>query len=195
MPDNPETFAKARQVHTTLRRIWTPAMKDAGFRAASSSACAFAKERTDQRGFVTFGVQISAWGDSWSGNEFTINAAGAASKPSDYYQTVFRPLAWLTVEDCAAGVEIERRVRARFPTPPPDHEVWTLAAQSGNVGEVFRKALAALHVVHERMWRPGCDIWLPYFGTADVHEWGAFLLPILPKLLSRVEQEGNPLGS
>ena len=193
-PETHESFARSKEAHAILRGIWAPAMRAAGFKRASSSACAFARERADRCGYVTVGVQISAWGDSWSGNQFTLNANGAAAKASDYAPTVFRPLSWLTADECAAGMEVERRIRKRFPIPPDDHEVWALAAEPGNTGEVFRNALAQLRVVREGMWRPQYDIWLPYFGRTDLQEWGDFLLPLLPGLLARAEAERQPPG-
>lgn len=190
--DGTEAFARAREVHGTLHRLWAPTMKAAGFERASSSACAFAKERADKTGFVTLGVQISASGESWRGNRFTLNANGAATKPADYAFTVFRPLKWLDADALSLGLANERRVRARCPTPPPHHPVWTWAQEPGRAGDVFRKALAELKVVRESVWQPGYDIWLPHFGSADVQERASFLLPVLPSLLSRAELERFP---
>ena len=167
-------------------------MQAAGFHRASSSACAFARERADRRGFVTIGVQISSWGNSWCGNQFTLNADGAAAKAYDHGAGMFRPLTWLTADECTAGMEVERRIRKRFPIPPDDHEVWTWAAEPGAAGDELRNELAQLRVVREDMWHPQYDIWLPYFGRTDLQEWGNFLLPLLPGLLTRVEME-SPL--
>src|SRR5687768_16919253 len=89
------TFARARDVHSALSRVFGPLLKEAGFRRVRSGVCAFARRRPDQRGFVTVGVQISQSGSSWSGNSFTLNAAGAAARPEDYPFTVVRPLSLL----------------------------------------------------------------------------------------------------
>lgn len=186
------TFARAREVHATLARAWSSALRSAGFKRASKSACAFARPRGDGRGFVTVGVQVSQWGESWSGNEFTLNAAGAAARPADYGLTVFRPLRWLSPADCAAGSEVERRIRERFPIPPPHHEIWSLANQAGNTGALIRRSLDDLRKVRDELWRPGLDVWLPYHGTRDVQEWGLFLEPRLQALLARAEAESPP---
>lgn len=183
------TFARSRDVHAALARVFGPALKPACFRRIRSGVCAYSKERSDAAGYVTVGVQVSHWGSAWSGSSYTLNAAGAAARPEDYAVTAYRPLSWLTPEDCAAGLEIERRIRARFPLPPPDHEVWTWAEQPD--GEIFRRSLESLHVVNEEMWRPGHDIWLQYFDVADVWEWGEFLRSRLLALLERAEIEAT----
>ena len=185
-------FARAREVHATLARVVSPTLRSAGFKRASKSTCAFARPRGDGRGFVTVGVQVSQWGESWSGNQFTLNAAGAATRPADYASTVFRPLRWLSASDCAAGLEVERQIRERFPIPPPHHEIWSLAKQAGNTGALIRRSLDDLRKVRVDLWRPGLDVWLPYHGTHDVHEWGLFLEPRLQLLLARVEAESPP---
>jgi hypothetical protein len=179
------TFARSRDVHGALARVFGPAPKPAGFRRVRSGVCAFAKERPDAAGYVTVSVQVSQWGSAWSGSSFTLNAGSATARPEDYPITVHRPLSWLASEDCAAGFEIERRIRARFPLLPRTHEVWEWAEQSD--GEVFRRSLESLQVVNEGMWRPGHDVWLPYFAAADVWEWGEFLRPRLLPLLERAE--------
>jgi hypothetical protein len=181
------TFARARDVHASLARVFGPALKPAGFRRVRPGVCAFARERADRLGYVTVGVQVSQWGSSWSGNSFTLNAAGAMALPEDHPVTGIRPLSWLTAEDCAEGLAIEQRIRARFPLPPPDHEVWVWAEQPD--GDIFRRSLEGLRVVNEGMWKPGHDIWLPYFDVADVWEWGEFLRPRILPLLERAEDE------
>ena len=166
-------------------------MTEAGFRRASSSACAYARPRKDGTGFVTVGVQISSWGSDYSGNSFALNANGKAADTKSYYATVYRPLMLLRAEDCQVGIEIERRIRARFPLPAPEHEVWQWAKQPGEAGAIFRRTLDSLRVSDEKLWRPGLDIWLSYYGIADVIDWADFLSPRLIPLLDRIESESS----
>lgn len=180
-------FAPARDVHAALSRVFGPVLKPAGFRRVRSGRCAYAKKRADGAGFITIGVQISQWGSSWAGNSFTLDAARAVSRPEDAAIAGIRPLSRLESGDCAEGLSIEHRVRARFPLPPPDHEVWAWAEQPG--GEIFRSSLDGLRVVNERMWRTGHDVWLPYYDLADVWEWGEFLRPRLLIFLEGTEME------
>lgn len=114
-----------------------------------------------------------------------MNASGAAG--SSRGLSGDSPLSWLTSEDCAEGLAIEQRIRARFPLPSSDHEVWTWAEQPD--GEMFRRSLDGLRAVNEAMWQPGYDIWLPYFDVADVWEWGEYLRPRILPLLERAEME------
>ena len=185
------TFARARDVHAALALVIGAALKPTGFRRIRSGICAFARPRADGAGFVTVGVQVSQWGSSWSGNSFTLNACGAAKRPDDPPHT-YRLLSWLTSEDCADGLAVERLIRARFPLPPPEHEVWALAELP--VGEVFRQSLAKLRTVNEEMWHPKRDRWLPYFDVADVREWAEFLRPRIRRLLEQSEARTPPLA-
>lgn len=184
-------FAKAKEVHSILARLWGSSLKAAGFKRVKPGACAFARPRGDSNRFVTLAVQISQFGDSWSGNQFTLNADGAAALPEDYAITVFRPLEWLTAADCEEGLELERRLRERFPMPSREHPVWLWAKEPGNSGEIFRKALGSIKKVREDLWKPGRDVWLPYFSSEDVVLWGNYLLPRIPALIARAESEST----
>ncbi len=167
-PDATRRFARARDVHANLGRAFKAVLAPIGYRRIRPGVCAFGRLRNDGAGFVTVGVQASQWGSAETGSSFTLNASGAAIQLEDYAFTTIRPLSWLSIDDCAAGLMIERRIRARFPVPPPGH------------------------IASSKMWQPGHDVWLTYFDVSDVGEWGEFLRSRLPTLLERVEAETPP---
>ncbi len=91
----------------------------------------------------------------------------------------------LTSAECTTGLEIERTIRSRWPLPSADHEVWSWAAKPGAEGQFWADAIARGSKVRTDLWRPGFDIWLPYFNVIDVETWGEFLRPRLLPLLAR----------
>lgn len=116
-------------------------------------------------GLLAFEVQCSSWGNSAHGSQFTLNAAAGQIDPKYLSGPNARILAMMPEANLREAQDIQTAVIEGHP-----------AIGAGSV------------------WSTGNDNWCLYYTTEHVLRWGRFLLPLLPKLLSKhALQAGFPL--
>jgi hypothetical protein len=168
-------YAIARKVHAELGRHWKHWFLEAGWTKQPGASCAFVRPAVDQSGQWLLWVQVSQWGNSDLGNNFTINLefqvdpeVFPGSEPES------RVLRTLSEEDRALGLAIEATIVARKPIPAPDRKIHEFIRQdcTGQLQAAWTRAFAP----QPDRWKPGSDPWLEYFSLEDVRDWGAFLI-------------------
>ena len=179
------TYATSREVHSELARQLKSWFLASGWSRKPGGMCAFVRPASRSAQWLLW-VQLSQWGSSDLGNDFTLNLelqSDPACFPGSGPES--RILQTLSRHDRAIGLLTENRIKARKPVPAPDRPIH---------GHIQEDASGQLRAAWERAfnpqperWKPGSDPWLDYFSIDDVREWGAFLLERLPHLTHRAQ--------
>jgi hypothetical protein len=175
-------FARSPEVHRLLHRRLGGWFAEQRWRKRPGSTCAYVRQREDGS-FSALWVQVSQWGGSWCGSEFTLNLTPPLEAADAPLLTGTRPLRRLSVEDSATARELERRIVLGIPVPLPDHWIHAERAAPGRTGDAWREAWDRAFTPHPARWRAGDDAWLRYYSVGDVDRWAAFLLDRLPRLV------------
>ena len=186
-------YAKSKDLHKTLRSVWDRDLKPLGYKRCKGSVAAYYRPRLNAKAFIRFWSQASQWGDSWSGNEFTINVDITISDPHSPFGGSDRCLGRVHEEDLEIAERIVERIINRKPKPPADHWVYNEMAHGENQ-LLWKNAFERSFSYKPGSLRPKTDIWLPYFSIDDVREWADFLSPRLPKLLDEIEKTNEIFG-
>jgi hypothetical protein len=181
-------YVKSRDFHKVLRNIWDPCFKPLGFKRCKGSVASYYRPRHDNNGFLRFWVQVSQWGDSWSGNSFTLNLDISVTDPNGVFAGSRRFLGELSAEQLAEAERITEEVRKRKPKPPTGHWIYPEMADGAKDSQLWKKAFARAFTYSPGTLKPKCDIWFDYFSVADVTCWAEFLAPLLPQLLDELEK-------
>lgn len=178
------TYATSKQVHSALRRALSPWFLANGWTRRSGYSCAFIRPALS--GYWCLWIQVSSCGGQLWGSSFTLNLVQAeASDSSLGGGPNARVLCTLTEADKRIAFSIAENLATRIPDPPLSDPVYEWAQQPGYQGERWREQLANLRKVNPDAWKPGVDVWLPYYSVNDLAAWVGFLLPRLPYLLSQ----------
>jgi hypothetical protein len=183
-------YSPSKEVHRTLSVLFKPWFQERGWKKRPGSSCAFLRPRTDAPGFWCCWFQVSQWGNSWSGNSFTLNVVPQqdAKEPLAGGPGA-RVLATMSDADRKLGMEVEARVKARIPNPAADHQIYEWMKLPGAQGEMFRRSFHLTFNVNPAAWEPGVDVWLYYFAADDLEEWFTFLTPRLEALIRSETRE------
>ena len=187
------SYAKSRDLHRTLRNRWDPTFKPLGYKRCKGSLASYYRPRLDEKGFLRFWAQASQWGDSWSGNSFTLNVDISIRDPNLPFAGSDRFLGNLSKASLNAAEKISERIILRKPKPPKEHWIYE-EIENGDNKEFWRKAFDREFNYEPGKFKSKTDIWLPYFSTEDVVEWADFLAPLLPNLLEHQERSGLVFG-
>ena len=174
-----------------LSRKFSGWAKPAGYCRVGSGTCLFARPRREGVGFIRFAVQISQWGDSWSGSQFTINVEARAAREKGPLYGGIRILSRLGAEDLKIAEALQWHIVQAMPKLPAGHEIYQLMELPGADGQIFRDGFEHAFSHEPGLFEPGKDIWLRYFSVADVEAWADYLESRLPILLDRVEDAGE----
>jgi hypothetical protein len=177
-------YVKSKDFHKLLRDVWDPHLKPLGFKRCKGSVASYYRQRNDNSGFLRFWAQLSQWGDSWSGNSFTLNLDRAITDPHATFGGSDRFLGQLSTEQLAEAEKITEEIIKRKPKPPKDHWIYSEIEHS----EIFKNAFTRAFTYSPGKLKPKCDIWFEYFSSSDVTRWAEFLAPILPGLLEDTEK-------
>ena len=182
-----EGFAKSKDVHRTLIRVFDPWFKENGFRRNRSDKCAYFRSDGPARGtFSAFEVQCSAFAQDWTGGDFTLDGARGVKDVKYLGGPNSRFLDFIDECDLPEALEIQARIARRMPDLPADHPVITYAKLPDPQGAQWRDKIAHRRDPRVSSWEPGVDHWCNYFSVDDVEEWGHFLLPRILPLLGRI---------
>ncbi len=176
------TYATSKSVHGALKRALSPWFLAKGWKRRSGHSCAFLKQAP--AGYWCLWIQVSSWGSQLLGSSFALNLVPleAADTPLCGGPDA-RVLCTLSESDKRLAFSIAEDIATRIPDPPPSDPVHEWAQLPGHQGEQWRETLANLRKVNPDAWKPGADIWLPYYSVIDLDSWVDFLLPRLPHLL------------
>jgi hypothetical protein len=182
-------YVKSKDVHKTLRAIWDASLKPLGFKRCKVSVASYFRPRKDEKGFLRFWSQLSQWGDSWSGNSFTLNIDVAVDDPHEALGGSARFLGDLTLDELKEAEKITELVFKRKPKPPKGHWIYNEIANEPKDDPFWKSAFEKAFTYAPGKLKSGCDIWMEYFSSDDVTEWSEFLSPILPRLLDDREKK------
>ncbi|MGO9470485.1 MAG: hypothetical protein ACLQIB_31975 [Isosphaeraceae bacterium] len=182
-----EGFAKSKDVHRTLIRVFDSWFKEIGFRRNRSDKCAYFRSDGPASGtFSAFEVQCSQFAQDWTGGDFTLNGARGVKDVKYLGGPHSRLLCFIDESDLPEALEIQARIAGRMPDLPADHPVRTFAERPDPEGAQWRDRIAHRRDPPIFQWEPGNDHWCNYFSVEDVREWGRFLLPRILPLLDRI---------
>lgn len=181
-------YAKSKDLHATLRKVWDRSLKPIGFKRCRTSAASYYRPSEDNRTFVRFWAQASQWGDSWSGNSFTLNVDVGLSDPHSVLGGSNRFLGDLSASDLAIAEDLAKQVITRKPKPPLDHWIYGAMSDSDSNGQLWKESFDTAFNYTPGNMKSGYDIWLPYFSVDDIVLWAEFLARPLPSLLAKVER-------
>ena len=188
------TYAKSKDLHKTLRGSWDPILKPLGYKRCKTSLASYSRPRHDGDGYVRLWVQASQWGESWSGNSFTLNFDLRISDPNDPIGGSDRILGDLTPEQLSQAELITQEIIERKPKPPPDHWVYTEMAEGALHQKLWIDSFARAFTYSAGQLKPNHDIWLEYFSIQDVAYWAEFLGPLIPNLIDNRERANVRFG-
>jgi hypothetical protein len=182
-----EGFAKSKDVHRTLIRVFDSWFKQNGFRRNRSYKCAYFRSDGPASGtFSAFEVQCSQFAQDWTGGDFTLIGARGVKNAKYLGGPHCRFLCFIDESDLPEALEIQSRIAQRMPDLPADHPVITYAKLPDPEGAQWRDNIAHRRDPRVFRWQPGADHWCNYFSVDDVQEWGRFLLPRILPLLDRI---------
>lgn len=183
-----QTYAPSRKVHAEIGRRLKPGLAGEGWRKQTGGVCSFARPSGTPGGQWLLWVQVSQWGDSDLGNEFTLNldhqhnpAIRPGSGPAS------RILSRLDAVDRQIALAIETRIVARKPIPGAERQIHEHMRQdtTGQLQAAWERAFTP----QPARWHFSRDPWLTYYSLEDVAEWAGFLFERLPRLLQRSEND------
>lgn len=186
----PIAYATSKEVHSALKKALSPWFIAQGWKRRAGYTCAFVRP-ADTGGFWCLWLQPSSWGGRLSGSSFTVNLVhvDAADAPLAGGPHA-RVLMTLSEADRQRAHGLAQELALRIPDPAPTDPVHEWARLPGHEGETWRQRLADLRTVNPDAWKPGVDMWLPYYALADLQVWVDFLAPRWEHLLrqSRSQQ-------
>lgn len=181
-------YVKSKDFHKLLRTVWDPYLKPLGFKRCKGSVASYYRSRHDDLGFIRFWTQLSKWGDSWSGNSFTLNLDISITDPHETLGGSDRFLGILSAEQLAEAERITELIIKRKPKPPADHWIYSEMADGAEHSKDWKDGFERAFMYRPGRLKPECDIWFEYFSSADVTCWAEFLAPLLPQLLDKLEK-------
>lgn len=181
-------YAKSKDVHKTLRTVWDQFLKPLGFKRCKASVASYYRPCYDNNGFLRFWAQVSQWGDSWSGNTFTLNIDTYIADPHQVLGNSKRFLGDLSLEQLTKAENITKDVFERKPKPHTSHWIYNAMSPEAENSQFWRSAFERAFTYRPGTLKQNHDIWFDYFSVEDVILWGEFLGPILPELLDRREK-------
>ena len=182
-----EGFAKSKDVHRTLIRIFDSYFKDNGFKRNRSDNCAYSRsDGATSETFTAFEVECSQFSQDWTGGDFTMNGARSVKNTKHLGGRHSRFLRLMDDSHLSEALETQARIARRMPDLPVDHPAIANTMLPDPEGAKWRELI--LHRRDPRVfrWEPGADHWCNYFSVDDVQEWGRFLLPRILPLLDRI---------
>lgn len=187
----PTTYATSKQVHGALKKALSPWFIAQGWKRRAGYSCAFVRP-AEHGGFWCLWLQPNSWGGRLSGSSFTLNLVhvDAADAPLASGPDA-RVLQTLTEADRQLAHGIAQQLARHIPDPPDSDPVHEWARLPGHEGETWRQRLANLRTVNPDAWKPGVDVWLPYYGLADLQVWVDFLAPRWEHLLRQSRSHGT----
>jgi hypothetical protein len=151
-------YAKSKEVHRCLHRVFGSTFHANGFQRMNSGACSYWKKLDNNLTFA-FEVQCSSFGSENGGSMLCLNAGvGPFLKSSDTKGYLYRVLPHIDSVVAKRGSGILRNIRA-------SNSKLTQATWD---------------------WQPNMDNWCQYYTIVEVEHWGEFLLPLLPELVHQM---------
>jgi len=187
-------YAKSKEFHRALRKVWDAELKPHEFKRCKGSVASYYRPREDGKGFIRFWAQASQWGDSWSGNSFTLNVDVYIDDPHTGFGGSDRFLGYLSAAELAEAEKITELIFSRKPKPPLDHWIYNEMSEGTENSQFWKDAFARHFTYIKGKLRPGIDIWLEYFSAEDVTLWAEFLIEPIQSILVRFEQANKRLG-
>lgn len=181
-------YAKSKEFHKALRTILDAHLKPIGFKRCKVSVASYYRPRYDNNGYLRFWSQLSQWGDSWSGNSFTLNVDLQIDDPHQKLGDSIRFLGDLSNEQLAEAEIISKKIFVKKPKPPKDHWIYSAMNSGDEDRQFWRKAFERAFTYCPGTLKPNHDIWFEYFSVEDVTRWGEFIAPLLPDLLDKMEK-------
>lgn len=151
-------YASSKVVHHALHEIFGSKFRENGFVRTGSGVCSYLKKLDDSYSFA-FEVQCSSFGSTSGGNIFCLNAGiGRFTKRADTYGGLYRILRFVDAPRAEAANQLLRNIRTANRNLP----------------------------LSDLNWQVDHDNWCQYYSAEEVGQWGRFLLPHLPDLISRM---------
>ena len=181
-------YAKSKDVHSAVKKLLAPALLTLGWKKRPGATCAFTRQGA--KGYWCLWVQVSQFGDSLSGNEFTLNLVRQTESTSPLCGGKdARILSTLSVADREIGLQIASEIASRVPVPEPDHQWREWARQPGDAGARMQAIINNLQTPNTKIWEPDYEVWLNYYSVEDLTKWVHFLTPRLDHLLQQANQD------
>ncbi len=189
-------YAKSKDVHSALKKLLGSVFVALGWKRRPGATCAFVRQ--EARHCWCLWVQISQFGDSVSGNVFTLNLVRQAESISPLCTQSTSPLCGdkdarilrtLSVADRGICLQIASEIASRIPVPEPDHQWREWARQPGEAGARLQTIINNLQTPDTTKWEPDYDVWLNYYSVEDLTKWVNFLTPRLDHLLQQAHRD------
>jgi len=187
-------YAKSRELHKALRNVWDISLKPIGFKRCKGSVASYYRPRAVNDGFVRFWAQASQWGDSWSGNSFTLNIDIFITDPHCPFGDSDRFLGFLSEAELVEAENIAKLIMDRKPKPAADHWIYDEMRDEDERSQFWKDVFARSFNYVWGTFKPKHDIWLPYFSVEDVKLWAEFLNEPIPRLLRTLELANRHVG-
>jgi hypothetical protein len=177
-----EMYAKSRDAHKALRSVFDSELKPLGYRRWKPTSASYFIQESSVTPFFRFNVQLSQWGDSWSGNSFTVNTQfGEGDPKADSYGSR-RVGDYMSLSELAVAESISSSIFARKPTPAKDHWIHSEIEQEESPEGLWTAAYHRAFTYEPGQYQVGHDIWFDYYSVKDLTEWAAYLVPILRRI-------------
>lgn len=179
----PIAYATSKEVHSAFKKALSPWFIANGWKRRAGTSCAFVRP-ADHGGYWCLWLQPSSWGGKLWGSSFTLNLVHVEAVDTPLAGGPHaRVLGTLSEADQQLAHAIAQQLARRIPDPPASDPVHEWARLPGHEGESWRQRLANLRTVNPDAWKPGVDVWLPYYSVGDLQEWVQFLAPRWEHLL------------
>ena len=181
-------YVKSKDVHSAVKKLLAPAMLALGWNKRPGATCAFTRQAA--KDYWCLWVQVSSFGDSLSGNQFTLNLVRQAETTSPLCGGLdARVLSTMGADDRRIGLQIASGIASRIPIPESDHQVWEWTQLPGDAGARWQTIINNLQTPNTKIWEPDYDVWLNYYSVEDLTKWVGFLIPRLDHLLQQVNRD------
>ena len=187
-------YARSKELHKTLRTVWDVTLKPLGFKRSRGSLASYYRTREDNNGFLRFWAQASQWGDSWRGNQFTLNIDVSIANPHAPFGDSDRFLGYLPQIELSKAEKIAELIIKRKPRPPSNHWIYREMESASEHSQFWKEAFARSFEYVPGKLRPETDVWFPYFSVDDVKLWAEFLSGPIQIVLNRFERANKRLG-
>jgi hypothetical protein len=187
-------YATSKEFHQTLRTVWDTKLKPVGFKRCKGSLASYYRSREDTNGFLRFWAQVSQWGASWRGNQFTLNIDVSIDNPNDAFGGSDRFLGYLSQAELSEAEKIAAMIVKRKPRPPTDHWIYNEMQNKSESNQFWKDAFDRAFTYYPGTLKPKTDVWLPYFSVDDVKLWAEFLSGPIQTILRKFERANKRLG-
>lgn len=174
---------KSAEVYRVLRAFVGPWAKASGFRRGPGGMLAYWRRGMREAETLTFWCQCSQDGwDAHAGSKFTLELQRSEDPRPGTGRKRARAGRLLLPEERERFRVLQNQVIARLRRPTTEHPVFALQP------EVGRGYLSRFEMV-EQPYGPREDVWMRYASEADVREWAAVVIEVLPVLIARFGDE------